>query len=81
MHLRKSEYMPKLTKADKQAKISANEARRRKEVALARLREMEADEKAGQGCGGGPGGLVAGDLVNLAAVRRKPACGTFRGGG
>lgn len=40
--------MPKLSRADKQAKVSANEARRRKEVALARLREMEADEKAGK---------------------------------
>jgi hypothetical protein len=40
--------MPKLSKADRKAKVSANEARRRKEVALARLREMEADEKAGK---------------------------------
>lgn len=40
--------MPNLSKADKQAKVSANEARRRKEVALARLREMEVAEKAGQ---------------------------------
>lgn len=40
--------MSKLSKADQHAKISATEARRRKEVALARLREMEADEKAGK---------------------------------
>ena len=38
--------MPKLSKADKRAKISATEARRRKEIAPARIREMEADEKA-----------------------------------
>jgi phage terminase Nu1 subunit (DNA packaging protein) len=37
--------MPKLSKADKAAKVSANEARRRKEVALATIREMEAAEK------------------------------------
>lgn len=37
--------MPKLSKADKRRKVSANEARRRKEVALARLRMMEADER------------------------------------
>lgn len=39
--------MPKLSKADQAAKISATEARRRKEVALARLREMEVAQKAG----------------------------------
>ena len=40
--------MPNLSRADRQAKTSTNEARRRKEVALARLREMESDEKAGK---------------------------------
>lgn len=39
--------MPKLSKADQEAKISTNEARRRKEVALAHLREMEAAQRAG----------------------------------
>ncbi len=39
--------MPRLSKADKQAKISQNEARRRKELALAEIREMERDEKRG----------------------------------
>lgn len=39
--------MPKLSKADQQAKVSATEARRRKEVALARLREMDAAQRAG----------------------------------
>jgi hypothetical protein len=39
--------MPKLSKADQEAKISTTEARRRKEVALARLREMEAAQRAG----------------------------------
>ena len=33
--------MPKLSKFDQEAKISANEARRRKEVALAEMRELE----------------------------------------
>jgi hypothetical protein len=37
-----------LSKADQQAKVSANEARRRKELALAEIREMEAAEKAGR---------------------------------
>jgi len=37
--------MPKISKSDEGAKISQNEARRRKEVALARLREMETDER------------------------------------
>ena len=40
--------MPKLSKSDQQARVSQNEARRRKEVALARLREMEADQRAGR---------------------------------
>jgi len=39
--------MPKLSKADKRAKVSATEARRRKECALAELREMERDQKRG----------------------------------
>ena len=33
--------MPKLSGADQAAKVSANEARRRKEVALAGMRELE----------------------------------------
>jgi len=37
--------MPHLTKTDKRAKVSANEARRRKEVALAGLRELQLKEK------------------------------------
>jgi CRISPR/Cas system-associated endonuclease Cas3-HD len=40
--------MPRLSKADKKAEVSATEARRRKEVALAQLREMEVAEKAGK---------------------------------
>lgn len=40
--------MPKLSKADERAKVSANEARRRKEVALAEIREAEAAEKVGR---------------------------------
>ena len=40
--------MPNLSKQDKQAVVSANEARRRKEVALAQLREMEVAERAGK---------------------------------
>jgi hypothetical protein len=40
--------VPKLSKADKRHKISSAEARRRKEVALARIREMEADRLAGK---------------------------------
>ena len=39
--------MPKLSKSDRLAKVSANEARRRKEVALAEIREMERDQKRG----------------------------------
>jgi hypothetical protein len=39
--------MPKLSKADQAAKVSATEARRRKELALARLRELELAQKAG----------------------------------
>jgi len=38
--------MPKLSDSDKRAKVSQNEARRRKELALAEIREMEA--KAGR---------------------------------
>ena len=37
--------MPKLSKADQVVRVFQNEARRRKEVALARIREVEADEK------------------------------------
>jgi hypothetical protein len=40
--------MPTLSKADQKARISQNEARRRKEVALAKLRELEAREKEGK---------------------------------
>ncbi len=40
--------MPKLSKADQDAKVSQNEARRRKEVALARLRELEVAEREGR---------------------------------
>lgn len=40
--------MPKRSKADQAAKISADEARRRKEVALAGLREFELAERQGQ---------------------------------
>lgn len=39
--------MPHLTKADKVHKTSANEARRRKETALAEIREMELAERKG----------------------------------
>lgn len=39
--------MPKLSKADQQAKISATEAERRRKVALAEIREMERDERRG----------------------------------
>jgi len=53
--------MPRLSKADQRRKVSANEARRRKEVALARLREMEADERAGK--------LIAAALVTDAWVK------------
>ena len=37
--------MPKLSKADQQAKISATEAERRRKVAMAQIREMERDQK------------------------------------
>ena len=47
--------MPNLSAADRAAKISANEARRRKEVALARLREIEVAEREGK--------LIAADAV------------------
>jgi len=39
--------MPKLSKTDKQAKISATEAERRRKVAMAQIREMERDQKRG----------------------------------
>ncbi len=39
--------MPKLSKADQRAKTSQNEARRRKECALAEIREMERDQRRG----------------------------------
>jgi len=39
--------MPHLSKGDKRAKTSANEARRRKECALAELREMEVRKRRG----------------------------------
>jgi len=47
--------MPKLSRADQAARISQNEARRRKEVALARLREIEVAEREGR--------LLAADAV------------------
>ena len=50
--------MPKLSIADHRARVSQNEARRRKEVALAEIREAEAGEKAGR--------LLAADQVNAA---------------
>ena len=50
--------MPNLSKSDKHAKVSANEARRRKELALAEIREMEAAEKAGR--------MIAVDQVDAA---------------
>lgn len=40
--------MPKLSAADQAAKVSTTEARRRKEVALARLRELEVAEREGK---------------------------------
>ena len=40
--------MPKLSKSDRAADESASEARRRKEVALARLRELEVQAKEGE---------------------------------
>ncbi len=39
--------MPKLSKADQSAKVSTNEANRRRVLALAQLREMERDTKRG----------------------------------
>jgi hypothetical protein len=39
--------MPHLTKADKEAKISQTEATRQKEVALARLRQIEVEQLEG----------------------------------
>lgn len=53
--------MPTLSKADQRHRVSQNDARRRKEVALARLREMEADEKAKK--------LVPADAVKDAWVK------------
>jgi hypothetical protein len=40
--------VPKLSNSDKAAKVSANEARRRKETALAELRELEVQQKRGE---------------------------------
>jgi hypothetical protein len=40
--------MPKLSKADQAAKVSTTEARRRKEVALAELRELEVRQRRGE---------------------------------
>ncbi len=37
--------MPKLSGLDRAAEVSANEARRRRDVALAGIREMELEEK------------------------------------
>ena len=42
-HIRKQ--MPKLSKSDQQAKISATEAERRRKVAMAQIREMERDAR------------------------------------
>ena len=53
--------MPKLSKADQRRKISVTEAHRRKEIALARLREMEVNEKAGK--------LIRADAVRDAWVK------------
>ena len=39
--------MPKLSKADQHAKISATEAERRRKCAMADIREMERDQKRG----------------------------------
>jgi hypothetical protein len=40
--------VPHLSKADRSAVISANEARRRKETALAELRELELRQRRGE---------------------------------
>jgi hypothetical protein len=40
-------FLPKLSKADKRAKISATEAERRRKVAMAEIREIERDQKRG----------------------------------
>ncbi|MCX6626157.1 MAG: hypothetical protein NTW28_00820, partial [Candidatus Solibacter sp.] len=40
--------MPNLSQSDQRAKVSQNEAWRRKELALAEIREMEAAERAGR---------------------------------
>lgn len=37
--------MPKLGKADKEARISATEAERRRRMAMAQIREMEHDQR------------------------------------
>ena len=50
--------MPTLSKADAAAKVSTNEANRRRVLALAELREMERD-------------LKRGELLNAAAVRDR----------
>jgi hypothetical protein len=55
-------------RSDKRSKISATEARRRKEVALARLREMEADERAGK--------LIASERIKDAWVKILSAINT-----
>ena len=39
--------MPRLSKADRKAKVSSTEAERRRRVAMAEIREMEADQKRG----------------------------------
>ncbi len=39
--------MPRLSKTDQKAKISATEAERRRKVAMAQIREMERDQKRG----------------------------------
>lgn len=54
--------MPKLSKADQAAKISTTEARRRKEVALAELRELEVRQRRGE-------------LLEAASVQRQWAGG------
>jgi hypothetical protein len=65
LHDERVGHTPKLSKADYRAKISQNEARRRKEVALATIREMEAAEKAGR--------LIPADQVEAAwaEIRNK----------
>ena len=72
--------MPKLSKADQTAKVSQNEARRRKEEALARLRELEVAEKEGRVI---PREAAASAMVKAmatvrAAVLRIPSTATRR---